>query len=107
MTNKEFKKLLKEWAQEQIEADTAIGRLIHQAKLIWEEIIPLKITQNKHKNALREAKQERVRLQTEVERLLKHNDLEPFDPVKQPKRRGRPRKHKNWWEDADAGDPKL
>ncbi|MDM8527812.1 hypothetical protein QUF58_06300 [Anaerolineales bacterium HSG24] len=41
-------------------------------------------------------------MQAEINRLLKHNDLKPLDPDKPPKRRGRPRKDSDWWEDADV-----
>ncbi|MDM8528941.1 hypothetical protein QUF58_12135 [Anaerolineales bacterium HSG24] len=101
MLNKEFKKLLTEWAQEQIKAEMAIGRIICQIEAIWQEAASLKKTQGQQDKALREAKRERIHLQAEIKRLLKHNDLKPLDPDKPPKRRP-PRKDKDWWEDADV-----
>ena len=103
MINKDLKKLITEWTHEQIKTEMAIGRIICQIEALWQETISLKKIQNKQDKALREAKQERIHLQAEIKRLLKHNDLKPLAPDKPPKRR--PRKDKDWWEDADAGEP--
>ncbi|MDM8529483.1 hypothetical protein QUF58_14920 [Anaerolineales bacterium HSG24] len=103
MINKELKKLITDWTHEQIKPEMAIGRIICQVKSLWQEAASIKKTQSKHDKALREAKQERIHLQAEIKRLLKHNKLKPLAPDKPPKRR--PRKDSDWWEDADVGDP--
>jgi len=94
-----IKKLFKKWKLETATVEMAVGQLIQHADLLWKEITGIKLRFIKQDNRQAEIKREQLRMQAEIERLLKHNDLEPFPQDEQPKRkRGRPPIRKNWWE---------
>ena len=99
-----IKELVKKWSNAELPLEMATGHIIQHVQLLWAEVKGLGQKLSQVAKAQREAKKERQYMQAEIDRLLKHNKLKPLDRTEPPKRkRGRPRKNKDWWEDADAG----
>ena len=98
-----IKKLVQRWKLAELTVERATGQLIQHADLLWAEVKGLGQRLLQLGQTQTEAKQERQYMQAEIDRLLKHNQLEPLDrsePLK--RKRGRPRKNKDWWDEASV-----
>ena len=103
MSTEPIKKLLQKWTLEKLAVERAIGQLIQHADMLWDELTGLGQKLVQLAKSQIEAKQERDYMQAEIDRLLKHNKLKPLDR-KQPlkRKRGRPRKERDWLDEASV-----